>query len=77
MNVSFYKSTQYHDMSFNFRLYDECRGVFVQDCDDDGETAAGGRLLHLLQVSSNECIYKMPVIDINFLLSFRLWMSEM
>jgi Uncharacterized protein family UPF0029/RWD domain len=25
-------------------------GVTVQDCDDDGETAAGGRLLHLLQV---------------------------
>lgn len=22
----------------------------VQDCDDDGESAAGGRLLHLLQV---------------------------
>ena len=45
-----YKSTQYHDISFNFRLYDERGGVFVQDCDDDGETAAGGRLLHLLQV---------------------------
>lgn len=26
-------------------------GVFVQDCDDDGEAAAGGRLLHLLQVA--------------------------
>lgn len=25
-------------------------GVFYQDCDDDGEAAAGGRLLHLLQV---------------------------
>jgi len=25
-------------------------GVMVQDCDDDGETAAGGRLLHLMQV---------------------------
>jgi Uncharacterized protein family UPF0029/RWD domain len=25
-------------------------GVTAQDCDDDGETAAGGRLLHLLQV---------------------------
>lgn len=25
-------------------------GVQVQDCDDDGESAAGGRLLHLLQV---------------------------
>lgn len=29
-------------------------GVIYQDCDDDGETAAGGRLLHLLQV----CIVK-------------------
>jgi hypothetical protein len=25
-------------------------GVIYQDCDDDGETAAGGRLLHLMQV---------------------------
>lgn len=25
-------------------------GVVYQDCDDDGETAAGGRLLHLMQV---------------------------
>lgn len=25
-------------------------GVTYQDCDDDGETAAGGRLLHLLQL---------------------------
>ncbi|RLV91095.1 Protein IMPACT [Spathaspora sp. JA1] len=26
------------------------QGVQYQDCDDDGETAAGGRLLHLLQM---------------------------
>jgi hypothetical protein len=26
-------------------------GVLLQDCDDDGEAAAGGRLLHLLQVA--------------------------
>lgn len=26
------------------------REIIYQDCDDDGETAAGGRLLHLLQV---------------------------
>lgn len=25
-------------------------GVQFQDCDDDGETAAGGRLLHLLEL---------------------------
>eukprot|EP00736_Rhodelphis_marinus_P013949 Rmarinus@m.10328 len=24
--------------------------IFLQDCDDDGETAAGGRLLHLLEI---------------------------
>ena len=30
-------------------------GVVVQDCDDDGESAAGGRLLHLLQVSVHFC----------------------
>jgi len=33
-------------------------GVFMQDCDDDGETAAGGRLLHLLQLThtANACV---------------------
>lgn len=25
-------------------------GIQIQDCDDDGENAAGSRLLHLLQV---------------------------
>ena len=25
-------------------------GAWAQDCDDDGENAAGGRMLHLLQV---------------------------
>lgn len=29
-------------------------GVTFQDCDDDGETAAGGRMLHLLTV----CLYR-------------------
>lgn len=28
-------------------------GVIIQDCDDDGETAAGGRLLHLLQLTNS------------------------
>ena len=32
------------------RLMDGSKGVLLQDCDDDGESAAGGRLLHLLQV---------------------------
>lgn len=30
-------------------------GVFHQDYDDDGEAAAGGRLLHLLQVAGARC----------------------
>ncbi|MCJ1461330.1 eIF2 kinase Gcn2p negative regulator [Mycoblastus sanguinarius] len=29
---------------------DSVKEIIHQDCDDDGETAAGGRLLHLLQV---------------------------
>ena len=33
-----------------FRI--DCRGgVWLQDADDDGEAAAGGRLLHLLQMA--------------------------
>lgn len=32
------------------RIYCEDKHSFSQDCEDDGETAAGGRLLHLLQV---------------------------
>ncbi|KAL5594760.1 hypothetical protein BROUX41_001674 [Berkeleyomyces rouxiae] len=27
------------------------QGAIYQDCDDDGETAAGGRLLHLMQIA--------------------------
>lgn len=33
-----------------YRIRDSARQVLVQDCDDDGESAAGSRLLHLLQV---------------------------
>nr|XP_054764717.1 protein IMPACT-like [Lytechinus pictus] len=33
-----------------YRIYKEDHDCFIQDCDDDGETAAGGRLLHLLQI---------------------------
>ena len=33
-----------------YRIHDAGRHIFVQDCDDDGESAAGSRLLHLLQV---------------------------
>ena len=29
---------------------EDSSGTIIQDCDDDGETAAGGRLLHLMQL---------------------------
>ena len=34
------------------RIYCEDRGIFLQDCDNDGEAAAGPRLLHLMEVSN-------------------------
>lgn len=33
-----------------WRIKDEKTGVKYQDCDDDGETAAGGRMLHLMTI---------------------------
>uniref|UniRef100_H2UUE3 Impact RWD domain protein n=1 Tax=Takifugu rubripes TaxID=31033 RepID=H2UUE3_TAKRU len=35
---------------YAYRIYCEDKHSFLQDCEDDGETAAGGRLLHLLQI---------------------------
>nr|XP_057930193.1 protein IMPACT isoform X2 [Doryrhamphus excisus] len=35
---------------YAYRIYCEDKHNFLQDCEDDGETAAGGRLLHLLQI---------------------------
>lgn len=35
-----------------YRIYRDDAKSFSQDCNDDGETQAGGRLLHLLQVSN-------------------------
>ena len=41
---------------FVFRIHKEDPiSVFVQGCDDDGETHAGSRLLHLLQVGLLQC----------------------
>lgn len=37
------------------RIHCEDKNTFLQDCEDDGETAAGGRLLHLLQVRVCVC----------------------
>ena len=33
-----------------YRINGSKEGIFIQDCDDDGENAAGGRLLHLLEI---------------------------
>ncbi|KAM4685058.1 protein IMPACT isoform 3-T3 [Amazona ochrocephala] len=35
---------------YAYRIYCEDKQTFLQDCEDDGETAAGGRLLHLMQI---------------------------
>ncbi|KAF7703071.1 hypothetical protein HF521_022078 [Silurus meridionalis] len=35
---------------YAYRIFCEDKKTFLQDCEDDGETAAGGRLLHLLQI---------------------------
>ncbi|XP_053570961.1 protein IMPACT isoform X2 [Bombina bombina] len=35
---------------YAYRIYCENRQTFIQDCEDDGETAAGKRLLHLMQI---------------------------
>ena len=34
-----------------YRFHDPLKGVWYQDCDDDGESAAGSRMLHLLQIA--------------------------
>lgn len=35
---------------YAYRIFCEDKHSFLQDCEDDGETAAGGRLLHLMQI---------------------------
>lgn len=35
---------------YAYRIYKEDTKTFIQDCEDDGENQAGGRLLHLLQI---------------------------
>ena len=50
-----------------YRIHDTTRQVFVQDCDDDGESAAGSRLLHLLQVRKNWVLPKRKVEQQNCL----------
>ncbi|XP_046991004.1 protein IMPACT-like isoform X1 [Schistocerca americana] len=38
-----------HNM-YAYRIFKDDTKSFLQDCEDDGETHAGGRLLHLLQI---------------------------
>jgi len=38
-----------HNM-YAYRIYVDSRKAWLQDCEDDGETAAGGRMLHLLDI---------------------------
>ncbi|CAI9589905.1 unnamed protein product [Staurois parvus] len=35
---------------YSYRIYSKKTHSFIQDCEDDGETAAGKRLLHLMQI---------------------------
>jgi len=43
-----------HPAIMAYRIATPRAGVYLQDCDDDGEAAAGGRLLHLLQLARAE-----------------------
>lgn len=62
-----------------FRWEDET-GLIRQECDDDGETAAGGRLLHMLQSAdcrgvfvmvTRWCVLTLYEIDINVLITIH------
>ena len=50
---------------YAYRFQPKDSKVIHQDCEDDGEDHAGGRMLHLLQVSLN--INKLISISLNFL----------
>eukprot|EP00069_Balaena_mysticetus_P003647 bmy_16732T0 len=43
---------------YAYRIYCEDKQTFLQDCEDDGETAAGGRLLHLMEEESSKTLGK-------------------
>jgi hypothetical protein len=46
--LSFFLSNK---KEFQSRILDEQRQVILADCDDDGETGASSRMLHLMDVS--------------------------
>ncbi|CAF1287300.1 unnamed protein product [Adineta ricciae] len=37
---------------YAYRIWDDKRNIIMADCDDDGETAASSRMLHLMDVNS-------------------------
>ena len=39
---------------YKCRIWDEKRNVLLADCDDDGETGASSRMLHLMDVSGKD-----------------------
>ncbi|XP_062344621.1 protein IMPACT isoform X1 [Cinclus cinclus] len=43
---------------YAYRIFCEDKQTFLQDCEDDGETAAGGRLLHLMQVHTENEVWE-------------------
>jgi len=71
-------------MNAAYRIQDPHKNVTYQDNDDDGETAAGGRLAHLLQVMD---VWNMLVVVSRWyggvklgpdrLVLFRGWRVEM
>jgi putative IMPACT (imprinted ancient) family translation regulator len=53
-NISAWRIKQQSKLPWNSNSREGGKGssteMIIQDCDDDGETAAGGRLLHLMQL---------------------------
>lgn len=56
-----------------YRILDEKRNVILADCDDDGETGASSRMLHLMDVSRNLKTHVFLIPDSNLkLFSFGI-----
>ena len=49
------------------RIWDDKRNIIMADCDDDGETAASSRMLHLMDVNSRwdelKIFYQRKILD--------------
>jgi putative IMPACT (imprinted ancient) family translation regulator len=61
-------STATHNM-YAYRIWNEKTNSFLQDCEDDGESHGGSRLLHLLQVRCPiivvSCVFDIVVLNSN------------